>query len=338
MGIGTTDDGTHGARRAAPPHETTSGALSPPFFVVGPVRSGTTLLRLMLGHHPGICRCEEFEFVAGALAKSESWPDLEAYRNELNHRLDVRISELGDIPDAPSFPELARRLLELLARADGKKLYGATVHNHFDHLIRVWPNAKFIYLRRDPRDVARSCVGMGWAGNAWAGTPIWIAAHSAWMRLAAAVPAQRRLEVAYEDLVRDAEAELTRICRFLDVAYDARMLEIEKDTTYERPNPKASRSWRDGATELEIRAVEARLGDLLAESGYLPSALPPLSIGRMRAVTLKLDDRIRRMRFRQRRYGLTLWAMSWLAARTHIDGFRRCVQAKVDAITIRHLK
>ena len=34
---------------------------TPPFFLVGAVRSGTTLLRLLLGNHPRICRCEEFE-------------------------------------------------------------------------------------------------------------------------------------------------------------------------------------------------------------------------------------------------------------------------------------
>ena len=61
-----------------------------PFFVVGAVRSGTTLLRLMLGHHPKICRCDEFEYVATAISGRSDWPDVKTYVAQLPWHRDFR--------------------------------------------------------------------------------------------------------------------------------------------------------------------------------------------------------------------------------------------------------
>ena len=49
-----------------------------PFFLVGAVRSGTTVLRLMLGHHREICKCEEMEYVTSALKQFSGVPDAAA--------------------------------------------------------------------------------------------------------------------------------------------------------------------------------------------------------------------------------------------------------------------
>jgi hypothetical protein len=54
------------------------------------------------------------------------------------------------------------------------------VHRHYDRLLRLWPEARFIHLVRDPRDVASSCIGMGWAGNVWTGVTRWIEAERLW--------------------------------------------------------------------------------------------------------------------------------------------------------------
>jgi Sulfotransferase family len=131
-----------------------------PFFLVGSVRSGTTLLRLLLGHHPRICRCDEVEYIASAIAGRNDWPDVRKYVRGLPHYYDFRTS--GFVPDPSlTFPDLARDLFVQLRASDGRELAGATVHNDFDQLPRIWPEALFIHLERDPRDVARSCVAMG---------------------------------------------------------------------------------------------------------------------------------------------------------------------------------
>ena len=309
-----------------------------PFFLVGAVRSGTTLLRLLLGHHPQICRCDEFEYVADAIADRPAWPDVATYIESLARRRDFR--EAGyRLNPALAFPDLARDFLHQRQAEDGRPLIGATVHNHFDELLRIWPDATFIHLRRDPRDVSRSCVEMGWSGNAWAGVDTWVRQEDAWQRIRRQVPQERLLEVEFEDLVADAVKQLKRITAFLGVEYDPAMLEIEKDTTYKRPSPRASRSWRDDASEFDIRAMESRLGDRLAPSGYAPSGLPPLDITPLLRFRLRLGDRHGRMRFSVNRYGLPLWLGSLVARRVlPIQSWRDKTQLAIDRIDERHLK
>ena len=153
---------------------------------------------------------------------------------------------------------------------------------------------------------------MGWAGNAWAGAGIWLAAHAAWRRLCESVAEERRVEVKFEDLTARPEAELERVCRFLGVDFDPAMLGIDRDTTYRRPSADGARSWRNDASEREIRTIEGRLGKSLVDAGYAPSGLPPMRMTAARLLLLRLDHRLRRMRASQRRYGLGLWTAAAL--------------------------
>ena len=308
-----------------------------PFFLVGSVRSGTTLLRLLLGHHPEICRCDEFEFVAPWIAGRADWPDAATYRQHVEQRRDFRASGLQMDP-ALSFPEQARDFLRQRQKADGRPVIGATVHNHYDELPRLWPSAKYIFLVRDPRDVARSCVQMGWAGNAWAAARIWRTAFETWRRLRLTLPADRFVELSFERLMADVEGELDRVSRFLGASFDPAMLDLERDTTYKRPNPRGSKSWRTDAPERDVREVEAELGPLLLEAGYEPSGLPPLKIGPLRRAAMTLEHRFGRMRFGQRRYGMGLWLAAALARRLPLHGMRQRLRREFEKINQRHLQ
>jgi hypothetical protein len=310
-----------------------------PFFVVGAVRSGTTVLRLLLGHHPAICRCGELEFVAPYVPPVGSpWPDVGSYADAIEHLRSYRTSGLCVNRSLESVPVVARDFLHQPVALDRRPIVGAVVHHHFDRLPRIWPQARYIHLQRDPRDVSRSCVQMGWAGNAWGATPVWSAAFGAWRRLRAQVPADHLLEVRFEALVADTEAELSRICRFLGTEYDPAMLEIERDTTYRRPTPTEASSWRERAPAEEVRQMEARLGAELIEAGYAASGLPHLTIGPVRHARLSLEHRWRRMRFAQRRFGLPLWLFDAIVRRLPLYRARRWSQSRIDRIAASYNK
>jgi hypothetical protein len=317
-----------------------------PFFVVGSERSGTTLLRLMLAHHHAIECAPEFEFLVELVPDGPDehrWPELARYREWLAESRIFRPHALA-IDPALDYPALARSFLAQYGARTRKPVLGATCHKHFDRLLRLWPRARFVHLVRDGRDVARSCVGMGWAGNVWHAAERWIAAESLWDALAPRLAPGRVHELRYEDLVRTPERELERLCAFLGVEPDPGMLAYDRDSSYARPDPRLIGRWRTQLAPAELALLEARIGPLLCARGYEPSGVAPVHPGPLRRLALALADRAGRFRFRRERYGLAHVAASRLARLLGLSGLsglsgweRRLARAR-DRIDDQHLQ
>lgn len=308
-----------------------------PVFLVGAERSGTTVLRLMLDHHPDIAWCNEFEYVVDQVSASGTFPHLQQYVSWLEmHRI---FQATGFVVDASlSYPEVANSFLQQKRDRAQKTFVGATVHRHFDRLLYIWSDAKFIHLVRDGRDVARSCIGMGWSGNVWFGVERWLAAERLWEKLCRVVPAQRRLEVQYETLILEPATTLDTICRFIGVSYDSAMLAYAKDTTYDLPNAKFLKQWESKLSELEIRLVESRIGDLLKKHKYELSGLPPLEVTPLKEKQLHLQDWWFRAGFRIKRYGLILFLADYLSRSLGLEEWQKSTKLKINNINRAYLK
>ena len=62
--------------------------INQPIFLVGAERSGTTVLRIMLRHHPKIAWCNEFEYAVDRISETGEWPNLHQYYDWLaDHRI-----------------------------------------------------------------------------------------------------------------------------------------------------------------------------------------------------------------------------------------------------------
>jgi len=310
--------------------------LEGPFFVLGAVRSGTTLLRLMLGHHPEICRCEEFDFSVESLGEGPDLPAIVTFHERLEMHRGFRQSGYS-IDTTLNHFDLLRAFLESRRRDEVRPLVGATVHSAFTRLHEIWPNAKYVYLRRDPRDVSRSIVAMGWAGTSWHATQRWVEVELEWQRLRERIDPEHCLEVRFEDLVDDPELVLDRICEFLGVTFDPDMLEIERDTTYKRPRSGAASSWKTAATPMEVRLAEAAANELLVPAGYEPSGLPPLTVNPIIGIVLALQDRLNRVRFSIQRYGPRLWLAGAMSRRLPFRRWRRDVELRAQDIMNQHM-
>lgn len=164
--------------------------VSKPIFLVGAERSGTTVLRLMLDHHPDIAWCYEFEYAVDKISNEGDFPSLNEYYKWLEaHRI---FQDTGFIIDPGlSYPQLINSFLGQKQEQARKPIIGATVHRHFDRLLYIFPDARFIHLIRDARDVARSCIGMGWAGNVYMGVERWIEAELLWAKLSQNLSSER---------------------------------------------------------------------------------------------------------------------------------------------------
>ncbi len=309
-----------------------------PFFVVGSVRSGTTLLRLMLGHHSEVCRCEEMEFVVGDIVDANVHSDASGYFHRL--KLDRNFRGSGYTADeSMSYIDMAKDFLVQRQRMDGKPVVGATVHHAFEDLPAIWPDARFLFIRRDPRDVARSCVQMGWSGTPWRGVEFWLNAEKSWQALQERVASDHAMAIRFEDLVADTPARLSEICDFLELQYEPEMLAIDVDTTYSRPDPSAAKSWRDSATDDEVAQVEARVGlPMLTAAGYETSGKPALKDNVYNRCRLTVRELVGRTQAKVNRYGLGLWLAGVFSRRLPFKQWREDTQLKVDHIDNQHLK
>jgi hypothetical protein len=308
-----------------------------PIFLVGAHRSGTTLLRLMIDHHPQVSFRYESEYLTRYLTPTGEYPDLEQYRQSLKIDRGFQSNGLTWAPVA-SYPELVNHFLAQVQSADGKPLVGTTVHVNFAHLLKLWPQARFIFLYRDPRDVARSCIQMGWAGNLWFGVEGWLEAERMWQALKPQLQPEQALEIQYETLIREPETTLGQICRFIGVDYDPRMLSYPEDSTYEAPNPQLLNQWKKKLTPAEIQQVETRVGALLTERNYEPSGLPALTLTPAALNRLKRQSQWRRWQFRRRRYGLALTLLEALANKTQWRALQSWTQPRINRITQSYLK
>src|SRR6516225_8210575 len=288
--------------------------ISQPFFLVGAERSGTTLLRLMLDGHPELAWNMEFEYAVDLMPERVGYPDLGPYHRYLEFDRVFRLSGYTIDPSL-SYPELINSFLEQKRSQQSKRFVGATVHPYFDRLLRIWPNAKFIHLLRDGRDVARSVIDMGWAGNLWIGCERWIEAEQLWESISRTISPDRHVTVHYEQLVHDPVFLLTSICEFCGVKYNSAMLDYPKYTSYKPVDPKKSTSWRTNLSENDIRLAEARIGSMLVERGYKLSNLPPLTLTPDMERYLRRQDYWRRLHFRLKRIGYSLVVQEYLTRR-----------------------
>ena len=307
-----------------------------PLFLIGAERSGTTLMRLMLDSHPDVAFAEEFEYAVSQIADDGTFPEIQAYGEFLS--LDRIFSTSGfKFDPSKSYPELVNGFLEQRQQAKGAEQVGATVHFGFAKIPYVWPDARFIHMVRDPRDVARSCVGMGWAGNVWFGLDKWMEADNEWGELQKHVDPDRVFTIKFSDLVGDHETVLKGLCEFIGVDYTDRMLTFADETDYGVPNPERARSWRSDMSKLDVRLIETRLGQRLAARGYEPSGLAPVPNNRVVVEALRAHSRIVRVIRRARFFGPRLVAQQLLARLTGDEERQREIRLRFNDIELTHI-
>lgn len=304
-------------------------------FVCGALRSGTTLLRLMINDHPGLSNPGEMDFLFEPPPMKDGRRDMAAYARELAYnrvieKLALKFDQTLDYPDQVC--AFVRQL-----RTPGKRL-SINIHRHFDRIPGIFPAARYVHLLRDPRDVAKSSIGMGWAGNAYHGVDHWIASERDFEKLAAIVPARRIHRMRNEDLVRAPERELAGLCAFLGVAYDPLMLDYPSHTTYGPPDPRLVEQWRNDATARDLGLVEGKLGDMLASRGYAPSGAKGLRPGPVERFCLRTQDRWGRWRFMIRRNGLAVMAADLVGRRLSIAPLAAYARRAKAAAAARHVK
>ncbi|MDD9938424.1 MAG: sulfotransferase [Myxococcales bacterium] len=305
-----------------------------PVLLVGTTRSGTTLLSLMLDHHPAISFAGEFEWVWDFMPGVAA-PPLEDYyawlrtnRHFLHHGLEIDRSL--------DFAGQARRFLaDMRVQKDPglvSSRVGVQVHRHYTLANQVWPRARFIHIVRDGRDVAASWIKFGWLGNAYVAAQRWNAALIEWDHAKKDIEEERRIELRFEDLIADPTGQLARLTEFLGVDYDEAMLRYHEDTTYSPVDSGQGGKWRKSLTPRDLALFERFSGHQLERHGYALSGAPTYDDKPWSPALLELDDRVRHNRARIRNLGPGLWLAEHLSRRLRSRTLRDAVATRVNAL------
>lgn len=284
------------------------GSGEPPYlFIVGCARSGTTLLHRIVDAHPMVTITPEMHWISKRpsadggrdqpLVTPEVVSELADHKRFSQFVMDREGFEGLLVPgESVPYREFLGRLFELYGRVREKPLVGNKTPSYVRHLPELhgsWPEARFVHIVRDGRDVCLSVLGWKKVGkilgrySTWEEDPVstaalwWERKVRAGHEAGAALGPGLYHEMRYEDLILDPEGECRVLCRFLDLSYDSVMVRFsEGKTRTDLPNahkgPK--RAWlpvtsglRDWRMEMEAESVErfeAVSGNLLDELGY----------------------------------------------------------------------
>jgi hypothetical protein len=281
-------------------------------FIVGVGRSGTTMLRLMLDAHPELTIPPETHFVPDLIDAIQSgasrekavetmtavrqWGDLGIEPEQVLERWRA----LDEFEPGPAL----RAFYAIYTERQNKPRWGDKTPIYVKNMRRiesVLPEARFIHVIRDGRDVALS----RWKRTLGDKEPAPASQVAAgWERRIRRAQRQgakldHYLELRYEDLVTDTEPNLRRIAEFLELEWDPvmlryyegaadRMAEMARDLpatdgkptrpgeermqahamTQKPPDPSAMYRWKERMSPEDVAAFDAAAGELLAELGY----------------------------------------------------------------------
>ena len=217
---------------------------STPIFVVGFQRSGTTLLQSMLGAHPAIAAPPETYFVLRIAALRDYYGDLsddDNLRRVLHDTIHPPLPLLAGLGlDEDRLFEIARTrprdyttvldvMMEEIARRWGRRRWSDKSPGQPAHaVLALFPHAQVVHIVRDPRDVIASSLETPWtSGSARQIARQWRHFTLACLRAGLESGPRRYLMVRYEDLTREPEVVLRRICHFLDETFHPDMLDPE---------------------------------------------------------------------------------------------------------------
>ena len=213
-------------------------------FVLGFMRSGTTLLETVLAGHPSICAMDEREFLADAARRY-------LFADETLDELRV-----------PDEAELAawRGAYWNAVKETGADVAGRIFVNKMPFnslrlplIARLFPEARILFAVRDPRDVVLSCFRHRFEANQLTFEFLRLddcaRFYAATMQLVELCRQKLMISVhehRYEDLIDDFDASVSAVCRFIGVDWNDAMRDFVAASGVIAPRSQSAEQVRRG--------------------------------------------------------------------------------------------
>lgn len=292
-----------------------------PIFIGGDGRSGTTLLNVILDSHPNLSVAPEYHFRGGpdlgptvlkgigikrdggmlpdgprAVDTPEWKPTIQFINRVVRAGVsldEIEISVLAamdetktDLIEFDDRCSLIGRFGSILMNRAKKKRWGMKIMREIKNpqgYAGVWPDCQILHIIRDGRDVSASQI---LEHGSWGYGSISEAAAS-WANLIESARKNSKdlsyHEVRYEDIVRNPRPTLVKICDFLGVEWDKRLLSHEdqehyffntkvahpsRDRTMKKIDDSAVGRYRNDLTREQIDAFNQVSGSMLKSLRY----------------------------------------------------------------------
>ena len=191
-----------------------------PVFVLGMPRSGTSLAEQIIASHPAASGAGELDYWAA-----------------LNFKRSGQAAGMLDEPTRSMVAEEYLRMLERFSSSASRIVDKTPVNTDFLGLIySVFPNARVIYMQRDPIDTCLSCyfqqflTGMNFTFDLSDLVHYYREHQRTMAHWRAVLPPGFILDVPYEKLVADQETWSRKMLDFIGLEWDPRCLEFHSNT------------------------------------------------------------------------------------------------------------
>jgi amino acid adenylation domain-containing protein len=221
------------------------------------------------------------------------------FNGHLRHRLaqyfDIEIVEQvmrrAHQTSPVSVPNMIRETCDALCDISGKPhifLKENCISHVGAQLLDIFPNARFVFQTRDPRDYLSSAIKMrkqrlgNKFGSLRNAMDLWAQDQTFGLRLLGQLGKDRVFFQRYEDLITDPESVLSDLCEFVGVEFDSNMLQFYDGKAAKKmadanaaiallAKPVVAGNFNKFADVLSprhVKRVEAMVGSLMDQFGY----------------------------------------------------------------------
>ena len=271
-------------------------------FVIGAPRSGTTFLSGLLAdtrygrpleshfitrYHD---RLHRYGDLSEPAAFSRLLRDIGRERAVMQWKLPIDADRLRDeMPENVSFGDIVNRLCLMRRGSPDANAWGDKTPQytrHVDVIHGIFPDAKFIYIVRDGRDVALSLLKKSWGPhNIYACAVDWAAMNQPSPLLDELEERGQLMCVRYEQLLSDPETHVDALYRFLG----ERVGEERKRELCASTRGDNAFKWRDAMSLRQVAIFDAVAGPTLRRLGYESSG-SDRPLGTLQKLSMRAHD------------------------------------------------
>lgn len=273
-------------------------------FLVCSERSGSNLITRIIDSHPEFCGPSPshlFRTFSRNLWRYGNIEEMENWHILCNDIVDFLNCQLGLWRTRFSMEQIVEEVEQHTLAAVIRYIYEAEAcanrksrlfvkenqtYSFLPFLLASFPDAKFVFMVRDPRDMSLSLkLSTATPGGVHRAARLWKTDQENSIEIYGFLRNMGRIWfIRYEDLLSNTSEELERLCHFLGVDYQTEMLDFYTDELTIK-NSKRIEAWhnlenpilknnfkkyRTGCSELEICYIESLCATEMEILGYRP--------------------------------------------------------------------